>query len=237
MLTFWSGFKFNNAFTFYYIPYLFGGLGLVGYFGLLRGRGPSSSSFLRVKQLFLFSLFWFPVRKLEGLLSYCWIPLLWYLPIYVDLSEHHFGWSKDSLSSKFVCYPLQRFLRKFFTPKLIKTSPIENQSIFGLHPHGILPLGAIVNVALDQDFPLLFPKLERRVVLAASSCFLVSLSMLWDPEEWLYPQFPLLLHQVPGYREILISNNVHDCSRFNAEKWLERGFSVGIVPGGAREGT
>ena len=93
--------------------------------------------------------------------------------------------------------------------------------MYSLHPHSILPIGSVMNVVTEENnFEELFPTLRNRVVLAASSCFLV-----------------------PLFREYLISNRVRDCSRFNAKKWLtnpidegKHGTTICIVPGGAQEG-
>ena len=146
--------------------------------------------------------------------------LLAYFPIYADLSEHHFG-SRFSEWLKF--RPLSKWLRKALHIKLVRTVPIEDkQVIFGMHPHAILPLGSVVNFTFDEEqFDALFPTLSDRFILGASSCFLV-----------------------PVFRELLISNRVRDCSRFNAKKWLSNGptkpsgvgSTICLVPGGAREG-
>ena len=117
----------------------------------------------------------------------------------------------DSFRRSFV----GRLLKKVFRADLVATSTIKEQCIVGLHPHGIIPLGTIVNVASEaSDFSATYPELGKsRIVIAASSCFLV-----------------------PFFRDLLVTSGVLDCSRFNAEKWLRKGWSLFVVPGGAREG-
>lgn len=92
-------------------------------------------------------------------------PLLLYYPVYTDLSEFHFG---QRLSS---CFGWKRslgpFLSRHFDVQLVRTVPIEEpQVIIGLHPHAILPLGAVLSVVHDDSsFPALFPTLANRLVL------------------------------------------------------------------------
>ena len=77
-----------------------------------------------------------------------------------------------------------------------------------------MPFSGSVNIASEaSSFSKLFPALTTRVLVAASSCFLV-----------------------PGFRDLLLTHGTLDCSRFNCEKWLENGHSIFVFPGGAKEG-
>ena len=79
---------------------------------------------------------------------------------------------------------------------------------------GIVPFSGSLNICSEASgFTALFPALASRVLVAASSCFLV-----------------------PGFRDLLLTHGVLDCSRFNCEKWIQEGRSVFVFPGGAREG-
>lgn len=176
---------------------------------LLRGNcGPSKLS-LTLLRMYLFSVGFFPLclaSKILGTFS------LLYLPMYADLSEHTRCWSNFSTTFNFPF--VEALFRAYFSKlEVVKTTDIENPTIFGLHPHGILPFGGMINFASDRgQFRELFPHLRNRMVLAASACFLV-----------------------PGYRELLLSHRVRDCSRFDADEWLSMGYSIAIVPGGASE--
>lgn len=202
----------------YYTSYAISGITIITSFGLLRGRIPNflqNRCFLTLFRTYIFSLFWLPMHfNFNKHLSYL---MLLYLPIYTDCSEHYF----DNMFSKYDFLNSNSFvpkiLSKYFNMKLIKTIEIENQCIFAMHPHGIVPLGSTTNMSATCNsncFNNLFPKLSSKyLTLAASSCFLI-----------------------PGYRELLITNGVRDCSRYNAEKLIQKGYSIGVLPGGAREG-
>lgn len=191
-----------------YFSYVVAGLAACSSFGLLRGKVWKSPLSLFLLKAYFFSIAWIPLIQVSIPAS---IAALCYLPLYCDLSEYY-GWRiSHSFRKGFIAH----FLRKVFNTNLVSTCGIKEQCIVGLHPHGIIPLGAIVNVASEaagfsQQFPELGPS---RVVIAATSCFLV-----------------------PGFKDLLVTSGVLDCSRFNAERWLEKGSSVFVVPGGAREG-
>lgn len=191
-----------------FLSYAFVGLAACSRFGLLRGRCLQSTPTLALLRLYFFSLIWLPLSQFTKQGS---MLMLFYLPFYCDLSEYN-GWRiSDSFRRSFV----GAFLKWILNTKMVSSSEINEQCIVGLHPHGIIPLGTIVNVASEaSDFSKLFPSLSKsRIVIAASSCFLV-----------------------PGFRDLLVTSGVLDCSRFNVEKWLQKGYSVFVVPGGAREG-
>jgi 2-acylglycerol O-acyltransferase 2 len=208
-----------------YTTYVISGLSICNAFALLRGRMYISPIPLIALRTFFFSLLWWPVQRVSPMGGTL---LLAYLPIFADLSEHHYG---TSLSGFLKLRWAGKWLRQLLDIKLVRTVPIEDkQCIIGIHPHAILPLGGVINLGFDADeFNELFPTLRNRKILAASSCFLV-----------------------PGFRELLISNDVHDCTRQNAKGWLKKrniaglgddsdsdsgsGTTICLVPGGAREG-
>ena len=83
-----------------------------------------------------------------------------------------------------------------------------------IYPSGIIPFSGSINTCSEaSNFSELFPALANRVLVAASSCFLV-----------------------PGFRDVLVSHGVVDCSRFNCENWIRNGHSIFVYPGGAKEG-
>jgi 2-acylglycerol O-acyltransferase 2 len=183
------------------------GLYACQYFGFLRGKGTSSPQGLIAIRAFFFSLAWIPTFMISKVLGLAWLA---YLPLYCDLSEYN-GWR---ISSSFRRGIAGQLFQSIFKCRLVPTSKIESQCIMAVHPHGIIPFASIVNLASDvTGFAALYPALaEKRVVIAATSCFLV-----------------------PGYRDLLVTSGVLDCSRFNAEQCLQKGWTVIVIPGGARE--
>ena len=90
--------------------------------GLLRGKSFTSIHFLRLTKLFIYFLAWWPINQISTVLSSL---CLLYLPLYIDLSEHHFASKRKTLSSFFRFSFFQKFLRKHFNIKIIKTVDIE----------------------------------------------------------------------------------------------------------------
>lgn len=87
----------------------------------------------------------------------------------------------------------------------------SHRYIFGIHPHGILPWGGILNMVTNisganQKLGLNFH------FIAASFCF-----------------------YLPIYRDLLLAGGICDAARVYAESYLRQGKSIGIVPGGATE--
>jgi 2-acylglycerol O-acyltransferase 2 len=91
--------------------------------------------------------------------------------------------------------------------------PPQEQFVFGLHPHGVFPLGLLLNLGtsytgrdsiIPTEMPLLF--------CAASFCF-----------------------YVPAMREIFLRWGVVDASRHLIRAHLSRGYSIAVFPGGAAE--
>jgi len=142
------------------------------------------------------------------------VVLIAYMVPYTDLREQNGGWT--SLPGRRMFYV--RWIRNYFDVTLIKTVDLDPKStyIFGVHPHGILPIGAITGMNYENDkdddtFAKLFPGINIRT-LAATFCF-----------------------YIPGYREMLLSGGVVDAARYSANRVLEMGYSLGLVPGGATE--
>ena len=130
-----------------------------------------------------------------------------YALTYCDLSEAHGG--KSNLVVR--RWRVWHWLMKYFDLSLVKTTEldIEQQYVFGIHPHSVLPFGAIIGMGINLDS--LFPGLEYRV-LAATFVFFV-----------------------PFYREINLWGGIVDAARYSALRVLESGKSVALVPGGATE--
>jgi 2-acylglycerol O-acyltransferase 2 len=126
-----------------------------------------------------------------------------YAYFFVDLSELYCGWSNVTFRESIVW----KFFARRFQIKAKKTTELEGDKsyIFGLHPHGILPLGGLSG---PNGFKALFPTIPFRV-LVASFCF-----------------------YMPVYREILLASGAIDASRFSAMRALKKGYSLVLVPGG-----
>lgn len=178
-----------------------------GWGGLLRGQGPSSPPFLVFVRLLLFFIFWYPVYRLNlylGLL--CFV----YLPSYLDFSE--FNGSRSS--PWFQGSSIAKQFHWYFDCSLVKTSEVkEKQCILALHPHGVLPMAAVININTNlSGFESQFPHLKKRVIAAAT---MVSLS--------------------PLFRDLVLAVGVVDCSRYSFEELLKKGYTVGVFVGGAIE--
>lgn len=182
---------------------------IISYFGLMRGKCPPyKMAHVLLRCFFLsFALFW--AFQLKSLILITFF-LLW-TPIYLDMSEHH--WGATAVSSALKLPRVWKRVRENLKPRLIKTVDIKEQCVFGLHPHGFLPIVGVLNTAVNNDeFNKQFPEQNKRVIIAGSACFV-----------WFL------------IREILISAGVVDCSPFNFESWLNQGYSVLVFPGGAHE--
>lgn len=91
----------------------------------------------------------------------------------------------------------------------------DMQYILGVHPHGFLPVGTLINILTNTS------NCEEKVFngvqvrhLAASFCFFI-----------------------PGYRDFILAGGLIDAARYNAKRALnpEYGMSLALVPGGATE--
>lgn len=190
-----------------YTGYAVTGLGLCWRFGLLRGQPKGSQlvqnrTFLKMIRLYLFSLMWIPLRVASPALG--WASLL-YLPSYISLSEYFGGRQSASFRSGW----LARQVRDFFGCSLVCTEEIKESCIMGMHPHGVMPFGSIINLSSNVcNFENFFPALKNRVCIAATGCFIL-----------------------PVFRDLLLAAGVVDCSRFAVERWVERKWTVLVFPG------
>ncbi|EGD74554.1 hypothetical protein PTSG_05918 [Salpingoeca rosetta] len=142
----------------------------------------------------------------------CIPALLLYMIPYSDLCEQHGG--RTTLRAR--KWALFKWLRKRFHVQLVKTADLnpDQSYIFGLHPHSVLPFGAMIAIGdetEDSQFKKLFPGIDFRT-LAATFCF-----------------------YVPVYRDILLWGGVVDAARYSAKRILNMGLSLALVPGGATE--
>ncbi|CAM9251088.1 unnamed protein product, partial [Choristocarpus tenellus] len=85
----------------------------------------------------------------------------------------------------------------------------EERFVFGLHPHGVM---SEYRLLLDGVIRKSFPKLRSWRALAAS-----------------------ILFKVPLLREISLWSHCIDAGRASAQRALENGHSVFVVPGGEHE--
>jgi len=88
----------------------------------------------------------------------------------------------------------------------------SQQYIFALHPHGALPVSAIMQYASSKwDAEVPIPREQTRL-LVAGFCFVM-----------------------PGLRELYLGGGFVDASKFSAEVCLDAGRSLLVFPGGASE--
>ena len=134
-----------------------------------------------------------------------------YLPSYVDNSERTGGRPYPPVRDWSVWYWFKRRLN-LSVVRTVELDP-NQQYIFGVHPHGILPFGSMINFGSNVNDALkLFNGIEFRV-LAASFCF-----------------------YIPGYRDLLLAGGVCDAARYCAQQLLTKyRKSIMLVPGGATE--
>ena len=131
------------------------------------------------------------------------------MPFYLDLSEFDGRRRSDMLRRSW----LATWITWYFDCKLVKTVELDSQCIIGVHHHGMLPFGAVTSLGTEgTKFSELFPALVDRVVVAASSVFLV-----------------------PMFRDLTLMASVNDCNRWSFEQWLQKGTTVAVFPGGSHE--
>lgn len=147
---------------YYYIVYLIVGSTVSGCFGLLRGQGPSNPMFLKFVRSCLFLMYWYPVFRFS---FWSGILLLAYYPSFIDLSEL----SLTRVSGYMRSCVIVDWLKAWLGATLIKTTDIEQKCIIAMHPHGLLPIGAGLNITTSaSDFEGKFPKLSNRAFVCAS---------------------------------------------------------------------
>lgn len=109
---------------------------------------------------------------------------------------------------------LYKYTAEYFPIRLARSTPLDNQRqyIFGVHPHGIIPTFVTVSMMTQGcEWDKLFPGIARRG-LAASSNF------------W-----------VPLWRDIYLWLGYIDASAHVAQKALNKGYSLIVLPGGEQE--
>jgi hypothetical protein len=137
------------------------------------------------------------------------IAFLLYLPFFLSLSEFRGHWLTQLHRSG----PLGRISRWYFRPELITTTPLNKQCIIGVHHHGLLPFGSTTCLGTDAcGYSTSIPSLQNRVVIAASFVFLL-----------------------PFWRELCLAMGIIDCNKWNVKNWIEKGYTIIVFPGGARE--
>mmetsp|Transcript_43232 Transcript_43232/g.108249 ORF Transcript_43232/g.108249 Transcript_43232/m.108249 type:complete len:346 (-) Transcript_43232:435-1472(-) len=185
---------------------------------VMRGQGTGVTAGSRkdpipawLDKVLRFFFFWCLVSPLCILTSW-WLalPLLLYVPSYLDGSEKHGGRPSEFHKNLFLWFMFKRRMNM----KLVVTSKLDakTQYIFGLHPHGILPWGGVLNMATNVNNSKKALYGVDFHFIAASFCF-----------------------YVPFYRDLLLGGGICDAARVYAERLLCSGKSIGIVPGGATE--
>lgn len=124
-------------------------------------------------------------------------------------SRHYQGGQEiTGFVDSFVCqYPM-----KWFPMEIVKTSdlPSTKQYTFGLHPHGLMPWG-LFPVGRTKEWLDLFPGIKIRC-LAADALF-----------------------KIPIAREATMYAGGVSCAQNSARQVLEKGLSIGVIPGGCEE--
>jgi hypothetical protein len=144
--------------------------------------------------------------------------LVIYLPSFLDGSEKTGG-----RPSRFVQqWAVWGWYKNRVNLELINTTPLDKDAsyIFGLHPHGVLPFGSMINLATavngcgldgEKDPSSPFFGIQIRLLAASFTFYL------------------------PLYRDLLLGGGICDAARYCARHILDSGFSLVLVPGGATE--
>ena len=194
----------------------------------LRGSKRKSLSVWTDKGLRMFFLL-ILTYPLMVLMPWVFIPLVVaYTPSFVDDGE-----KTGKRTSAFVRgLPIFHLVRWYFHLEVVNAfesdSPLvtneggdgprlrkDTQYILGVHPHGFLPVGTLINMlsSTSRCDEKVFGGVHVRH-LAASFCFFI-----------------------PGYRDFILAGGLIDAARYNAKRALnpEYGMSLALVPGGATE--
>ncbi|CAK0852578.1 unnamed protein product [Prorocentrum cordatum] len=140
-----------------------------------------------------------------------------YLPSYLDGAECRGAPLRSGAYSLWFRALARRLLRRAFD---IRDAVLEDaaalsrckQCILAVHPHGVLSLDHLLTVAgYDAGLEAALPQ-ARRCALSAS-----------------------VLFRLPLLREHLLLTGCVDASRKSADRCLEKGLSLSVVPGGERE--
>ena len=201
----------SNCTLICYLVYVCYGLAYICHTGLLRGKQQDpfyqGYLFLVLFRLYVYSVLFLPLYYY--LSSGYQLVLAMYIPLYLDLSEFNGSRRYDSIKSSWLVH----WAKDFFRCKLVKTVDIDEQCLMAVHHHGMLPFASVVNLGTEATgFSELFPSLKDRVVVAASSCFMV-----------------------PIFRDLIMAASVVDCNKWSMERWIKNGTTVAVFPGGAHE--
>ncbi|KAN0064683.1 diacylglycerol O-acyltransferase 1 [Thecaphora frezii] len=108
-----------------------------------------------------------------------------------------------------------RYFAEYFPISMIKTTdlPPDRPYIFGYHPHGILGVAAVANLATDAtEFPASFPGITHLLILATN-------------------------FTIPFFRDVIMAMGICSVSQRSCETILRKGNgnAIAIVLGGASE--
>mmetsp|Transcript_8900 Transcript_8900/g.21702 ORF Transcript_8900/g.21702 Transcript_8900/m.21702 type:complete len:776 (-) Transcript_8900:809-3136(-) len=107
-----------------------------------------------------------------------------------------------------------RHAAMYFPVKLTRTRRLDPDKVymFGYHPHGVLSVGALLNFStFATGFDVLFPGVDVRLLTMKVN------------------------FRIPFWRDFLLALGLQDVSAESICNNLQRGKSVALVPGGARE--
>jgi 2-acylglycerol O-acyltransferase 2 len=140
----------------------------------------------------------------------CFPLALLYYPTFIDGSERNGKRRSEWVAS----WRLWGLIKWYFKLEVVSDIKLDKtkQYIIGMHPHGFLPIGTIVNMSTTVSQVDRILNGVHPFSLAASFCF-----------------------YIPGYRDIILAAGVLDAARYNARRVLDQGGSLQLVPGGATE--
>ena len=196
------------------LGFIYAGSGYLESRAAMRGthREPLSPTVDRVIRLFFLGVFAMPLF----LVLPWWVAgglVALYAPTYVDGSEKTGNRTTDIVRDAWFFHKLKKYFDLEIVAAGGKLDP-SKKYVIGLHPHGFLPFGTMVNVlSRVNDVHGKFLNGVKLRALAASFCF-----------------------YVPGYRDLCLGGGVIDAARYNARRALDEGCSLCLVPGGATEG-
>ncbi|CDW98661.1 hypothetical protein [Sporisorium scitamineum] len=112
--------------------------------------------------------------------------------------------------------PVFRYFAEYFPISMIKTTnlPADRPYIFGYHPHGILGVAAVANLATDAtEFPTSFPGITPHLLTLATN------------------------FTIPLFRDCIMAMGICSVSKRSCEAILKKGkgSAIAIVVGGASE--
>ncbi|TKY89588.1 hypothetical protein EX895_001373 [Sporisorium graminicola] len=112
--------------------------------------------------------------------------------------------------------PVFRYFAEYFPISMIKTTnlPPDRPYIFGYHPHGILGVAAVANLATDAtEFPTSFPGITPHLLTLATN------------------------FTIPLFRDCIMAMGICSVSKRSCEAILQKGKgnAIAIVVGGASE--